>query len=78
MNHQAWLNGYYFRLALLEIMGALAGKKGSSIPKYPNGPCKGLQLMTEQDRKESENDELLRAQLYMNNMVRAGKEWGKK
>lgn len=77
VNRVAWLNGIYFRAALMEVFSALTGRKGSTGFKYPNQPYQQLQTVTEQDKQKQEEAELVRAKLYMSNMVRAGRSWGK-
>lgn len=76
INRIAWLNGIYTRAALTEVFSAVTGGKGSSRFNYPAQPYEQLQAVTEQDKAKQEENELLIAKLYMNNMMRAGKNWG--
>jgi len=71
-NENAWLQGVYHGMAISSTIGNAFLQKGATPVKYPEEP---IPL----DKKEKqEADEELIAQVYMNNMVRAGKNWGKR
>lgn len=77
-NHEAWLQGAYIYDAigrLAPALNAFAGKRAKA-QEYPAEPY-GISR-EEKRREEAEDREVLRAKIYMNNMVRAGRGWGKK
>lgn len=71
VNYEAWLHGVYTLDALTAVFSAaFAGKNKSQIHRYPNTPKSDLQP------QEQEDQDRLQAELYMRQMVRAGKGWG--
>lgn len=80
-NWELHLQGMYFYEALCDaspIFHAFA-KKGTKPHPYRTEPYElyGKREQTEEEKQKQEEKELLKAKLYMNNMVRAGKTWGK-
>lgn len=79
--YAAWLNGAYVREAILSSIGNAFAKKGQAPNEYPGPPdfsSKEDIVETENQIEEREEQEALWAKVYMDNMVRAGKNWGKK
>ena len=80
MNEQAWLNGTYVLKALDATVGNAFRKRGETPAVYPSEPIQGddgLEVIM-QDPEEREEQEVLWAKAYMENMVLIGKNWGKK
>ena len=77
LNEQFWLQGMYFYDGLCCALKNAFSGKGSVAAKYPSEPYEIFrkEKTEEQEEAEAEN-ERLKAMLYMNNMVRAGKGWG--
>lgn len=70
---EAWLTGRYFHEALSAVLSAALGKKGRTPYKYPSQPYSA----TEAPQETANDDrEALRAEVYMRQMMRAGKHWG--
>lgn len=76
-NNEAWLQGMYFYDGLCCALSSAFGKKGHKARSYPAKP---YALADEkQEQKETQDEkERLRAEVYMRQMVRAGRSWGKK
>lgn len=72
-NHGYWLQGMYVYDALC---CSLKGVFGSSA-KYPAQPYPIGKDQQEKNKEIKEENERLAAELYMRNMVRAGKNWKK-
>lgn len=74
LNFDAWLHGLYNFEALSIALSNAFREKGQQPENYPSKPH-------DFDGKEEQMDkdvELALAESYMNQMVRAGKNWGKK
>lgn len=71
------MQGMYVHEAVSIAIGNAFRKSGSTPMKYSSEPyhfC-GHEKTEEEIAREEEN-ERLKAMIYMNNMVRAGKNWG--
>ena len=78
INREAWLNGLYFRDALMSVLLAILPRKCGAPPyQYPVEPHHNLQPMTEKEKDQLAENERLRAKLYCDRLVRMGKNWGK-
>lgn len=75
-NAEAHLQGLYFYDAISTALGNMTRKKGAKPIQYPAEPYNLFEDPDERRRKQEET-EALRANLYMEQMVRAGKNWGK-
>ena len=73
-NETAWLNGVYIGAAINSTIGNAFREKGKSKAEYPEKP---IPLRKNERGPEDEEIDALKAQIYMNNFVRAGKSWGK-
>ena len=71
----AWLFGRYTQEALSAVLSAAFGKKGHIPYKYPSQPYSAQEAA--QAPKDEDRD-VLRAKIYMRQMMRVGKNWGKK
>lgn len=70
---ESWLTGRYVHEALSAVLSAALGKKGRTPYKYPSQPYSA----TEAPQETANDDrEALRAEVYMRQMMRAGKHWG--
>lgn len=77
-NREAWLQGIYFQDALTSVASAaLSGKNTRNIYQYPAQPHRELQPATAEETRVTEEQEALLAEVYMLQMVEAGKNWGK-
>ncbi len=81
-NWMAWMQGMYIYEALCDASPIFRdfGKKGTKAVPFRNEPYKLFKDDEEQDKKckeKQEENDRLRAQLYMQQMVRAGRNWGK-
>lgn len=79
-NELAWLQGAYILRAIDATVGNMARKRGEQPSQYPDAPLPigdERESRSEDDEKAKEDRELAIARLYMNNMVRFGKGWGK-
>lgn len=80
-NWELHLQGMYFYEALCDaspIFQAFA-KKGTKAHPYPSEPYKlvgSKENESEAEKQRIEEQERVKAKLYMSNMVRAGKSWG--
>lgn len=77
-NEEAWLHGAYVLRALDATVGNAFRQKGTSPSEYPKQPIGQTLSAQEEQTAQDEEQEALRAKIYMNNMIRAGKNWGKK
>ena len=76
-NREAWLNGLYTLDAVTAVVSAiLSGKNKRNVYQYPKQPRRELLPMTEAEKQAEIEADALRAELYMRQMVRAGKNWG--
>ena len=70
---EAWLTGLYVQEALSAVLSAAFGKKGRTPYKYPSQPYSATE--TPQEARDDDRD-ALRAEVYMRQMMRAGRHWG--
>ena len=88
-DYNAWLSGVYIAKAIEATICNAFRDKNSQKEQYPNRPLsfyeEGLEELEELDEqakeekeKKQKEQEILKAKLYMQNMVTAGKNWGKK
>lgn len=78
VNREAWLNGLYTLDAITAVASAiLSGKNKRNTYNYSRQPRSELQPMTLEEIKGTKDAEARFAELYMRQMVRAGKNWGK-
>lgn len=83
-NQEAWLQGLYIYDAMSCALANAFKKKSEQPAKYPEEPYQLFKddleediRLTEQQREEQEEQERLQARLYMQQMVWAGRDWGK-
>jgi len=79
-NALLWRQGMYFYEALSSIASALMTnrKKGQKPHEYPKEPYPLFTKEKTMEEKQEEKDaDRLRAELYMRQMLRMGKGWGK-
>lgn len=79
-NELAWLQGAYILRALDATVVNMMRKRGEQPSQYPDAPFPigdERESRSADDEKAKEDRELAIARLYMNNMVRFGKDWGK-
>ena len=77
-NREAWLQGIYTQDALTAVASAVLSKKNTrNIYQYPAQPHLELQPAAAEEVKITEEQEALLAEIYMLQMVEAGKNWGK-
>lgn len=80
LNREAWLFGLYVQNAFAACLSAAFAKQGADTFKYPERPHDSLQPADqkeqEQTSEQKEETELLKARLYMHQMMWAGKNWG--
>lgn len=82
--YDAWLQGAYMKAAIESSICNAFIKKGTSPNKYPEPP--EIKPVDDDDsdkydevkREEQEDQEALRAKIYMDQMMRVGANWGKK
>ena len=80
IDEEAWLHGAYILRALDATVGNMFREKGQRPAEYPSKPM----TYREEDYKsaektvEQEQQEAVWANVYMDNFVRWGKDWGKK
>ena len=72
-NQTAWLNGLYVYQAVSIALSNAFREKNAQPEQYPAKPFDFSGKQDEMDEKT----ELALAESYMNQMVRAGKNWGK-
>lgn len=76
-NNEAWLQGLYIWDAVAKAVSNLGLKKGEKPQEYVKEPF-DIFGDNEKKRKAIEEQELLQAKIYMRQMERAGRDWGKK
>lgn len=77
-NHEFWLQGMYFFDGTSRAVANVMRKKGSAPEEYPAEPYSLFRKeKTEEEKERDAEQERVAAKLYMQNMVRAGKTWGK-
>lgn len=78
MNDEAWLQGMYFFHAMsIALHNSNRAKASDPIAEYPAKPYEiSKRKETKQEREDREENERLQAKLYMQQMMRAGKNWG--
>lgn len=79
-NWIAWLHGMYIYEALCNASPIFHdfAKSGTKAIPFRTEPYKLFEDESlEEERKKQEENDRLKAQLYMQQMVRAGKNWGK-
>lgn len=80
LNSGAHLLGMYFYEALCDVSPLLHAfaKKGTKARPFRSAPYElsGEKKLTEEEREKREEQERLRASLYMRQMIYAGKNWG--
>ena len=74
MDAEAWVQGAYFKAAIESSIGNAFLPKGHTPAKYPEQPYLTRQRELE---KQTEEQQIAFAKLYMMQMVEAGKNWGK-
>lgn len=73
-----WMQGMYIYEAFAAVLKNAFSKKGSTPAKYPEKPYDIFpEEKTEDQKLQEEEQERIKAKLYMQNMVRAGRSWGK-
>ena len=72
-NESAWLHGLYVAMAISGTIGNAFREPGAPRMEYPQEP-----QSFKQKEPVDEDTEALIAKVYMNNMVRAGRDWGKR
>lgn len=76
-NVDAWLSGMYYYDAVCCALQNAFRKKSDPPAKYPGNPYDIFpKKETRQEREEREEAERLQAKLYMQQMMRVGKNWG--
>ena len=73
---EAWLFGRYVLEALSASLSSAFSRKGHSPYQYPSSP-RGQQEALQEWTEAQEEKDRLKAELYMRQMVRAGRRWGK-
>lgn len=78
MNNEAWLQGMYFFHAMSSALSnSHRTKKSDPISEYPSQPYDIFpKHETRKEREDREEQERLQAKLYMQQMMRVGKNWG--
>lgn len=80
VNSEAWLNGIYTLSALQATVGNLFKEKNDKPFEYPTQPIEfnaNKQQESEEAVQRREEQEVAFAKLYMENLLRVGKDWGK-
>lgn len=79
-NQMLWLQGRYVFDAICSVVPVLVTipKKDAKILPYPKPTSLFGHEPSEEELEEQERKEALRAELYMRQMIRAGKNWGGK
>lgn len=78
MNQEAWWYGRYVYDAVSIALSNSFRNKNETPIDYPKEPYKIRKSNEEGDSDNSEDKDALVAKLYMMNMCRMGKNWGKK
>ena len=77
-NEHAWLNGIYIMKALDAVVGNMFRKSSAQAAQYPSKPIPLYSSEEEKKAKEEDDDsDAVFAMAWMQNMVQAGKGWGK-
>lgn len=77
-NQTAWMIGGYVLRAIDATVGNMTRKQGAQMAEYPAMPVgEDKERESAQKTQEEEDREAALAKLYMFNMVRMGKAWGK-
>lgn len=77
-NQGFWLQGMYIHEGFSIALANALSKKGTPPKAYPAEPYPLFRKgRTEEEKSRDEETERLKAKLYMQNMVRAGRSWGK-
>lgn len=76
-NNESWLQGLYIWDAVSKAVSNLSLKKGQQPLEYVKEPF-DIFGDKEKRKEETEEQEALRAKIYMRQMERAGRDWGKK
>lgn len=78
MNTELWLQGLYvFDAMSASLQNSHRTKQSDPIAKYAEKPYDIFPKQeTKQEKEQREESERLQAKLYMQNMMRAGKNWG--
>lgn len=77
MNTELWLQGMYFYDAISCSLQNAFRNKSDPPAKYPTEPYSIFPKQeTKQEKEQREEAERLQAKLYMQQMVRVGKNWG--
>lgn len=77
MNTELWLQGLYYYDAVCCALQNAFKKKSDPPEKYAEKPYDIFPKQeTKQEKEQREESERLQAKLYMQNMMRAGKNWG--
>ena len=73
MDTAAWLFGRYTHEALSAVLSVALGRKGKTPYRYPSQPYSAVEAP--QEATDGDRD-ALRAEVYMHQMMRAGRHWG--
>lgn len=76
VDFESWLTGRYFLEALSASLSSVFGRPGHPPYRYPSSP-RGQQGALQEQTEVQEEKDRLKAELYMRQMVRAGRRWGK-
>lgn len=79
VNNEAWLYGIYTLSALQATIGNMFKKQSDSPIEYPKEPIGFKMSESEKEKSDQlrEEQEVAFAKLYMDNLLRVGKDWGK-
>ena len=70
---EAWLTGRYVHEAISAVLSVALGRKGKTPYRYPSQPYSAV----EAPQEATDGDwDALRAEVYMHQMMRAGRHWG--
>lgn len=70
---EAWLTGRYVHEAISAVLSVALGRKGKTPYRYPSQPYSAVEAP--QEAADDDRD-ALRAEVYMHQMMRAGRHWG--
>lgn len=76
VDFESWMFGRYVLEALSASLSSAFGRKGNPPYRYPSSPRSQQEVPQERTDAQDERDRL-KAELYMRQMVRAGRRWGK-
>lgn len=74
-DEQAWLQGLYVFKAVDTVLANALRKSQSEQYSYPDKPF--TTTKTEEEKRLEEENEMLRAEIYMKQLIEVGKNWGK-